>query len=78
MRFAEHLELLERLNELINRKGTGSPNELAKKLKTSRSSLYRYLDDLKLMGAEISFCKHRQSFYYENNASFKINFCKSQ
>ena len=62
---------VQRLHFFINRKATGSPCELARKLGISRASLYRYFDALRGMGAKIGYCKQRQSYYYEEK--FELN-----
>lgn len=62
--FAEKFRKLERLDALIRRRGTGSPTELAKRLKVSVRTLYNYVNDLRCLGAEIEFCLHRCTYYY--------------
>ena len=64
MTFIEQLKLLERMDKLINRKGTGSAKDLASLLGVSRSSVFNYLDNLRALGAEIGFCEFRKSYYY--------------
>jgi biotin operon repressor len=64
MTFIEHLELLERMDAVINRKGTGNATELAQRLKVSRRSVFNYLDTLRRLGADIDYCEHRQSYFY--------------
>lgn len=60
----EHLKLLQRMDALIARKGTGSVKEFSTLLKISRSSLFNYLDNLRALGAEIEFCDFRKSYFY--------------
>ncbi|MEM9917955.1 MAG: HTH domain-containing protein [Bacteroidota bacterium] len=67
MRFIDYRNKLVRLHQLINRKGTGDPAALARRLDISRASVFRYLNDLKDMGADIRYCKNRQSYQYEDN-----------
>jgi biotin operon repressor len=67
MTFIEQLELLERMDAVINRKGTGNATELAQRLKVSRRSVFNYLDTLRRMGADIDYCEHRQSYYYKED-----------
>jgi biotin operon repressor len=64
MNLIEQLEMLERLDKIIERKGTGTADELALRLKISRRSVFNYLDKLRYYGAEIAFCNTRKSFYY--------------
>lgn len=63
MKLVEQLKLLDRLNDLIKRKGTGNYAALAARLKVSPRQVYCLLDALKELGAEIKYCKERQSFF---------------
>lgn len=65
MDFLEQLRLLRRLHDLIQRKATGSTEELAYKLRISRSSLYRKIEILKQFGAPVKYDHDRNCYYYE-------------
>jgi biotin operon repressor len=67
MTFIEQLELLQRIDAFINRKGTGTAAEFAERLKVSRRSIFNYLDTLRRLGAEIDYCEHKQSYFYRDN-----------
>ncbi len=64
MAFNDTFNRLERLAFLIQRKATGSPEELAERLEVSRRTVYNLIDILKGQGAEIKYCRERVSFYY--------------
>ena len=64
MNLLEQLEMLERLDKLIERKGTGTAEELALRLGICRRSVFNYMEKLRFYGAEIAFCPTRKSFYY--------------
>ena len=66
MNLLEQLSLLERLDNLINRKNTGTAQEMAERLDISRRSVFNYLEKLRYYGAEIDFCPIRKSFIYVN------------
>lgn len=66
MTFSEQLMLVKRLHYLITVRGTGTPQKLAIKLGISRASVFKYLDELRNLGAEISYCRNRKSYYYKN------------
>lgn len=68
---------LERLDYLIRTKSTGSPAELARKLNLSERCAYNYLDLLKRQGAPISYCRKRNSYYYEESGRFHFVFFKN-
>jgi predicted DNA-binding transcriptional regulator YafY len=65
---------LDYLNSLIRRKATGSPKQLANKLTVSERTVFAYIEILKSLGAEIKFCKVRQSYYYEKQGTFDFKF----
>lgn len=70
MSFVEKLALVKRLHAFIDRKGTGNHEALAGRLGISVSALYRHLDILKSLGADIAYCHHRQTFYYQEDFDF--------
>jgi hypothetical protein len=72
MTFYEQLRLVQRMAGLIKSKATGSPENFAKRLEIPRSCMFRYLDVLKILGADIRYCKERQSYFFENDFEFKI------
>ena len=63
---------IERLHNLIQRKFVGSASDYALKLGISRSCLFNYIDDLKLSGAEIKYCRSLNRFIYLNYFEFEI------
>ena len=67
MTFLEQIALFKRLDGLIRRKSTGTPEQLASRLEISRASVFRYINELKGVGAPIQYCKVRQSYYYEGH-----------
>lgn len=71
----ESFKTIERLDQLIRIKATGSPDFLANRLGISRRSLTNYLSFMKENGAPIKFCFYRQSYYYDEDGFFKISFC---
>jgi len=70
MRFTEQYILLKRIDFFIKKKATGSALELAKKLNISRATLFRQFSNLKILGAKISYCSSRKTYFYEDNFSF--------
>ena len=64
MNFIEQLALIRRLDLLIRKKGTGSPQQLAKRLNISRASLFNYIKLLKELGAPIKYSNCRNSYVY--------------
>ncbi len=72
MKLFEEINLLERLDQLIRLKATGTPCELAKKLELSEREVYRIIAELRLKDIKIAYCKKRCSYYYENETFLKF------
>lgn len=64
MRLDEKLKQLRRLDDLIRRKATGTPDQLATKLEVSRRTVFRLIEYLKMFGAPIAYCGYKQRYYY--------------
>jgi len=74
MNHIDFLEKLAILNKLISQKRTGTPEELAERLRISRSTLYEFIDALKLRGIDVKYSRSRCTFYYENDVLLDIRF----
>ena len=72
MQLFEILDRMQRMDDRIRRRCTGSPEEFARQLKWSRATLYRHLDRLRSLGAEIEYSRERRSFYYANDFRLKV------
>lgn len=72
------LERLERIDRLIRIKGTGTPAELAARLKMSERNIYQYLNLMKELGAPIKFDPFRETYYYSEEGQFIICFQRSK
>ncbi|WP_343306838.1 hypothetical protein AAHN97_06960 [Chitinophaga niabensis] len=73
----QHFERIRSIDHLIRIRGTGSPQQFARRLKISEASLYRILAFMKEAGAPIRYSKERQSYYYSEEGSFLISFIPS-
>jgi transcriptional antiterminator len=62
------LKYYERTNlliELIEKRKTGSPGELAGKLGLKERMIYNLVDDLRLaLGKEVRYCKEEKSYIF--------------
>ena len=74
MTFLQKIKIIERLDQLIRMKATGSPDKLAEKLGLSRSTVYEIIDCMRSMDAEIEYCKVRQTYYYIREKTLAIGF----
>ncbi|MCM5527884.1 HTH domain-containing protein [Parasegetibacter sp. NRK P23] len=68
------IDRFTRIDQLIARKATGTPQELAERLDISESTLYEYFAVMKDLGAPIKYDKIKCTYYYEINGRFKIKF----
>lgn len=78
MRFIEKTMLIERLDQLIRLKSTGSARDLADRVGVSKSTIYDIIEVMKSMGAEIDYCPHRKSYYYTQEKILAIGFVDSK
>jgi len=65
MAFLKYFQRVRRIDDLIDRKATGTPDELARKVNLSRSVLMEYLREMKEIGFPVKFCRNRNSYYYD-------------
>jgi len=65
MTLLEKLQQINRLHELIKRKATGTPKELATRLSISERTVYDCIDIMKSMNAPIYYCRSNKSYCYE-------------
>ena len=73
MTFIERLELLDRFIGFIQREGTGTPRQMARRLRISeRTVTHNLLCDLKQMGFEIGYCRDRLTYYFKED--MEVNF----
>ncbi|EKB47420.1 HTH domain-containing protein [Cecembia lonarensis] len=64
----KYYERTKLLIELIEKKKTGSPSKLAKRLQVNKRTVYRILDDLRLSSSvEIVYCKDSESYIFSKN-----------
>lgn len=74
MSFLRYLHRLRRMDDLIRRKATGPPEEFARRLGLGRSALMDHLREMRELGAKISYCRARQSYYYKQPIRLVISF----
>ena len=74
MSISETIIILHRLDSLIQKKSTGSDVTLAEKFNVSRRMIHNYLNEMREMGAEISYDHTLRSYYYVNAFSVKSVF----
>jgi predicted DNA-binding transcriptional regulator YafY len=76
MSYHDYYKKLSALIELIEKQNTGDANVLAEKLQVSRRTLFRYLEELRDYGADITFSKPQNSYILNNDFCFFEHFIK--
>jgi biotin operon repressor len=64
MKVFEYLDRISMMHKLVSGERTGTPEELARRLGVSRTSLYDLIDELKSRGAPIIYSKSAKTFLY--------------
>lgn len=74
MKFFDQIGKMSHFCYLIKTKATGCPKQFASKVGLSERQVYRVIEELRELGIRITFCKDRNSYYFENEAfvSFKM------
>ena len=74
MGLLKYIDRLKRMNDLITRKATGTPEEFAGKLGLSKSMLMINLNELKEMGAPIKYDPQNRNYFYEGECKLVFEF----
>ncbi|SMO51446.1 hypothetical protein [Fodinibius sediminis] len=70
-----YLNRIRRLDAMIQRKSTGPPEQLARKLGISERWLYKFLRELKEeFDCPITYDHYRKSYVYEERGKFIVGF----
>ena len=64
MKVFEYLDRISLMHKLVTGQRTGTPNEFARSLGVSRTSLYDLIDELRSRGAPIIYSKSAKTFLY--------------
>jgi predicted DNA-binding transcriptional regulator YafY len=68
------LRHLQQLDHYIRIGKTGSPTELALKLKVCERQIHRYIVLLKKLGAPVEYCRKRKTYCYTTEGGFSFKF----
>lgn len=76
MKLIEHIDRINRLHELIRYRRTGTPQELARRLRLSPSMVFKVIEELKLRGVPIEYSRQLKTYYYSRQylMNIKIDF----
>lgn len=70
------IEGLKKLDHLIQCESTGTPGELAQKMRISVRCVYNYISLMKKKGAPISYNRKKRSFFYYECGAFHFGFVR--
>jgi len=76
MKVIDILQRLEQMDQLIRLKATGSPRAFASRLGISKSSLYNYLELLRMLGGPVQYNQQLSTFEYEYSVVLQLGFVK--
>ena len=65
MTLDEQEDAILRLNDLIRRKQTGTPEKLAEKFGVSDRTMDNLIKTMKNKGFPIAYCRNRQTYHYK-------------
>jgi len=74
MSLIEQLKQIERIDNLVRKKATGTPKELSNRINVSERQVYNIINLMKDMGAPIFFCTYNRSYCYKKDVIFKFGF----
>lgn len=67
-------ERIRVFDNFIYRKSTGTPSELAKKMRISVRCVHKYINLMKKSGAPITYSRSRRTYLYHNVGRFYCEF----
>lgn len=76
MRIINRLEKIKQIDQLIRMKNTGCIYELAEKIALSERQTRRYIEEMRTMGADISYCKYSRTYKYNTPVKFNYGFTR--
>ena len=70
----KYVHRLQRMDDLIARRASGTPEAFAQRMHLCRSELMNCLNELRQLGADIHYCRIRQSYYYADSKRLFVSF----
>ncbi|WP_281991056.1 hypothetical protein [Aquimarina aggregata] len=74
----KHIQIIDRIDQLIRLQATGSPEVFADRLGVSKTKLYRILNTMKALNAPIVYDMTLQSFIYQEEVNFACGFYEKE
>ena len=72
MSLTTYHERMQRIDQLISRGATGTPQELADKMELSKRMVFIYLQAMKDSGLSIRYCRFSKSYVYTDDQRLEI------
>jgi predicted DNA-binding transcriptional regulator YafY len=72
MKVFEYLDRISTMHKLVSRQKTGTPEEFARQLGVSRTSLYELIDELRSRGVPIVYSKSAKTFFYRQPYDIEV------
>lgn len=72
MKIDTYVDRINQFHKLLEQRKTGTPAELAKKLRISKSRLFCFIDDLKDMDVPIQYSRKLGTYYYQRPYKIEI------
>lgn len=73
-----HFERVKTIDYLIRIKGTGTPKDLAKRLRVSLRTLQSIIQMMRThLKAPIEYCRYKDTYYYSEKGGFIMDWQKS-
>jgi predicted DNA-binding transcriptional regulator YafY len=72
MSLIKYVERINRIDSLIHLRATGTPAQFAGRLDISRSTLFGYLQEMRILGADIKYSHELKSYYYADNRRIRL------
>lgn len=66
MKLFDYIDRMNLLHKLIKEKRTGTPTELAKRLRISKGRANQIIDELRTMGVPVVYSRNLKTYYYES------------
>ena len=73
MKTLRQLERLKKAHKLIQQHKTGTPNEFANKLHISEREMFRTINFLKEMDAQVVFNRKSNTYFYTNSFELSVH-----
>lgn len=72
MSLVKYIARLQRMDYLIALRATGSPDEFARKMHISRSTLFETINEMRQLGVDIRYSSSAETYYYAGDGRITV------